>query len=48
MGSLGFQELFVIAIIIGLPILFYKLGQRSGYRKGKLDVYEEERRKQGI
>lgn len=48
MGNLGAQELglilFVLLFIVGVPILCYRLGQKSGYKKGKLDVYEEERR----
>lgn len=48
MGNLAAQELglilIVLLVLIGLPILCYRLGQKSGYKKGKLDVYEEERR----
>ncbi len=48
MGNLGAQELLLILLIpIGLPVLFYYLGQRSGYKKGQLDLYkqlDEERR----
>lgn len=46
--SLGADVVIPAFLLIGAFVLSYKLGQRSGYRKGKLDVYEEERRKEGV
>ncbi len=39
--------LFFLLIPVGMLILFYWLGKRSGYKQGQLDMYkkmEEERR----
>ena len=48
MGNLGFQEFLILILIFPIvPIVFYFLGKRSGYKLGQLDVYkkwEEERR----
>lgn len=48
MGNLGAQELLlVLVIILGLPLFFYWLGKRSGYKQGQLDMYrkmDEERK----
>lgn len=48
MGNLAFQELLILLLIfLVVPIAFYSLGKRSGYKQGQLDVYkkwEEEKR----
>lgn len=42
MGNLGAQELLLILILLlGLPILLYWLGRRSGYKQGQLDMYKK-------
>lgn len=42
MGNLGAQEiLLILSILIGLPIFFYWLGKRSGYKQGQLDMYKK-------
>lgn len=49
MGNLGAQELlFILIVILGLPLFFYWLGKRSGYKQGQLDMYRkmDEERKQ--
>jgi hypothetical protein len=51
MGNPGFQELifFFSILLIGIPVVFYYWGKRSGYKKGQLEVYkkmEEQRGKQ--
>lgn len=49
MGNLGAQEvLLVLIIIVALPVFFYWLGKRSGYKQGQLDMYrkmDEERKR---
>ncbi|GEM_PF-1629844 len=42
MGNLGAQEVLLILIIIGaIPVFFYWLGRRSGYKQGQLDMYKK-------
>jgi hypothetical protein len=44
MGNFGFQELLVLLVFfggLGLPIIFYYLGKRSGYKQWQLDVYRK-------
>ena len=39
--------IFIIVFILGIPLFFYWLGKRSGYKQGQLDMYkklEDERR----
>lgn len=51
MGTPGGSEIIVILIfILGLPLLFYYLGKRSGYKQGQLDMYKkiEEERKRNL
>ncbi len=54
MGNLGAQELLLcllsLLIFFGLPVFFYWLGKRSGYKQGQLEMYrkiDEERRNSG-
>jgi hypothetical protein len=48
MGNLGAEEVFVILIILfGIPVLFYWLGKKSGFKQGQLEMYrkmDEERK----
>ncbi len=41
LGVIGTNEVIFLLIFILLPILFYWLGWRSGFRKGQLDLYKE-------
>jgi len=42
MGNLGAGELLgILVIILGIPVLCYSLGKRSGYKQGQLDMYKE-------
>jgi F0F1-type ATP synthase assembly protein I len=49
MAKLGTTEIFIIVLVlIGIPLLFYSLGKKSGYKQGQLDMYkkmEEENKK---
>ncbi len=46
MLGLGSGEMLTILLIvlIGIPVLSYRLGWKSGYNKGKLDALENKNR----
>lgn len=40
--GLGSSEMgFILIVLIGIPVLCYRLGWKSGYNKGKVDALEK-------